>query len=126
MYYIDSATGGVDAFPFDAATGDLGKRLRLIDIPQRSGQHRETAPTAAPTLGRERLPRGSRGRRRTLSGTSGCFAAPAVEGQRRRACPGSERDSDALNGHVLLGGTSGRPIDGAADQIISAGSGPAL
>jgi sugar lactone lactonase YvrE len=37
MYYIDSAAGGVDAFPFDAATGDLGERLRLIDMPGRLG-----------------------------------------------------------------------------------------
>lgn len=37
MYYIDSATGGVDLFPFDAATGELGERQRLIDIPERLG-----------------------------------------------------------------------------------------
>jgi sugar lactone lactonase YvrE len=37
MYYIDSAAGGVDAFPFEPATGDLGERQRLIEIPERLG-----------------------------------------------------------------------------------------
>jgi sugar lactone lactonase YvrE len=30
MYFIDSTTYGVDAFPFDAASGELGTRERLI------------------------------------------------------------------------------------------------
>ena len=32
MYYIDTKTGGVDAFDHDASTGDLSNRRRLIDI----------------------------------------------------------------------------------------------
>lgn len=32
MYYVDTATGGVDAFAFDPETGDLTDRRRLIDI----------------------------------------------------------------------------------------------
>ncbi len=38
MYYVDSATGGVDRFAYDAGTGAIGERRRLIDIPAALGQ----------------------------------------------------------------------------------------
>jgi len=37
MYYIDSPTQGVDAFDYDAATGRLGNRRRVVDIPAEAG-----------------------------------------------------------------------------------------
>jgi sugar lactone lactonase YvrE len=37
MYYIDSPTQGVDAFDYDAATGWLGNRRRVVDIPAAAG-----------------------------------------------------------------------------------------
>jgi sugar lactone lactonase YvrE len=37
MYYADSPTGGVDAFDYDEATGDIGNRRRLITIPPELG-----------------------------------------------------------------------------------------
>ena len=33
LYYIDSATGGVDRFDYDRASGAIGRRRRLIDMP---------------------------------------------------------------------------------------------
>ncbi|HVE91317.1 MAG TPA: SMP-30/gluconolactonase/LRE family protein [Actinomycetota bacterium] len=33
MYYIDTLAGGVDAFDFDAASGDISARRRFIEIP---------------------------------------------------------------------------------------------
>jgi sugar lactone lactonase YvrE len=38
LYYIDSPAGGIDAFDFDLATGDVRKRRRLVDIPLEQGQ----------------------------------------------------------------------------------------
>ncbi|MCA1646390.1 MAG: SMP-30/gluconolactonase/LRE family protein [Chloroflexi bacterium] len=37
MYYIDSKSQGVDVFDFEAATGRLGERRRLITIPADEG-----------------------------------------------------------------------------------------
>jgi sugar lactone lactonase YvrE len=37
MYFIDSANYGVDAYPFDPATGALGAGQRIISIPQDEG-----------------------------------------------------------------------------------------
>jgi sugar lactone lactonase YvrE len=37
MYYIDSPTQGVDAFDYDAATGRLANRRRVVDIPAAAG-----------------------------------------------------------------------------------------
>lgn len=37
MYYIDSPTQGVDAFDYDAETGRLGNRRRVVDIPAAAG-----------------------------------------------------------------------------------------
>jgi sugar lactone lactonase YvrE len=37
LYYIDSPTQGVDAFDYDAETGRLGNRRRLVDIPAAAG-----------------------------------------------------------------------------------------
>jgi sugar lactone lactonase YvrE len=37
MYFIDSANYGVDAYPFDPATGALGAGERIISIPQDEG-----------------------------------------------------------------------------------------
>ncbi len=37
MYYIDSPTQGVDVFDFDAASGGLSNRRRVIDIPKEAG-----------------------------------------------------------------------------------------
>ena len=37
MYYIDSTTGGVDAFGYDPDSGRLGERRRLITIPPELG-----------------------------------------------------------------------------------------
>ncbi|MDQ3766808.1 MAG: SMP-30/gluconolactonase/LRE family protein [Actinomycetota bacterium] len=37
MYYIDSPTQGVDVFDFDAASGGLSNRRRVIDIPNKAG-----------------------------------------------------------------------------------------
>jgi sugar lactone lactonase YvrE len=33
MYYVDSMAGGIDAFDFDDASGRLGNRRRLVDVP---------------------------------------------------------------------------------------------
>lgn len=33
MYFIDSRRGGVDAYDFDLATGDLGRQRRVVQIP---------------------------------------------------------------------------------------------
>jgi sugar lactone lactonase YvrE len=32
MYYVDTPTGGVDAFAFDAGSGTLGDRRRVVDV----------------------------------------------------------------------------------------------
>jgi sugar lactone lactonase YvrE len=37
MYYIDSPTQGVDAFDYDAGTGRLGNRRRVVDVPAAAG-----------------------------------------------------------------------------------------
>ena len=37
FYYIDSLTYGVDAFDFDAASGTISNRRRLVDIPESTG-----------------------------------------------------------------------------------------
>src|SRR5256885_894067 len=37
MYYIDSPTQGVDAFDYDAGTGRLANRRRVVDIPEAAG-----------------------------------------------------------------------------------------
>lgn len=37
MYFIDTGTGGVDAFAFDLATGEIADRRRIIDIPSHDG-----------------------------------------------------------------------------------------
>ncbi len=37
MYFIDTLRHGVDAFAFDAATGSVSNRRRLIDIDERDG-----------------------------------------------------------------------------------------
>jgi sugar lactone lactonase YvrE len=37
MYYIDSPAQGVDAFDYDAETGRLGNRRRVVDIPAAAG-----------------------------------------------------------------------------------------
>ncbi|MBA2272946.1 MAG: SMP-30/gluconolactonase/LRE family protein [Actinobacteria bacterium] len=37
MYYIDSPTQGVDVFDFDAASGALSNRRRLVEIPEADG-----------------------------------------------------------------------------------------
>ena len=37
MYYIDSPTQGVDAFDYDAETGRLGNRRRVVDVPAAAG-----------------------------------------------------------------------------------------
>ncbi len=37
MYYIDSPTQGVDVFDFDAGSGGLSNRRRVIDIPKEAG-----------------------------------------------------------------------------------------
>jgi sugar lactone lactonase YvrE len=37
MYYIDSATQGIDVFDYDADTGALGRRRRLVDIKREDG-----------------------------------------------------------------------------------------
>jgi sugar lactone lactonase YvrE len=33
MYYIDTPTGGVDAFDFDTESGSIGNRRRVVDVP---------------------------------------------------------------------------------------------
>ena len=33
MYFIDTATGGIDAFDYDRETGDLSSRRRLVTVP---------------------------------------------------------------------------------------------
>jgi len=38
MYHVDTPTGGVDAFAFDAATGEVANRRRLIDVEPEAGQ----------------------------------------------------------------------------------------
>ena len=37
FYFIDSLTHGVDAYEFDADSGGLGERRRVIDIPEEDG-----------------------------------------------------------------------------------------
>lgn len=37
MYFVDSATGGVDAFDYDAETGSIGRRRRIVQIPEAEG-----------------------------------------------------------------------------------------
>lgn len=37
MYYIDTPTGGVDAFDYDPLTGELENRRRVIDVPAEAG-----------------------------------------------------------------------------------------
>lgn len=37
FFFIDSLTYGVDAYPFDAATGELGERRRIIEIAEADG-----------------------------------------------------------------------------------------
>jgi len=37
MYYVDTPTGGVDAFDFDAASGTIANRRRLIDVDPADG-----------------------------------------------------------------------------------------
>jgi sugar lactone lactonase YvrE len=37
MYYVDTLTGGLDAFAFDLATGSVRDRHRLVDIPPADG-----------------------------------------------------------------------------------------
>lgn len=37
MYYIDSTAGGIDAFTWDAATGELGARRRAVEIERTAG-----------------------------------------------------------------------------------------
>jgi sugar lactone lactonase YvrE len=32
LYYVDSRSGGIDAFPFDLETGRLGERRRFVDL----------------------------------------------------------------------------------------------
>jgi len=38
MYYIDSATGGLDRFRYEVETGEICERRRLIDFPAALGQ----------------------------------------------------------------------------------------
>jgi sugar lactone lactonase YvrE len=38
LYYIDSATGGVDRFTYDRATGDVAGRRRMIEVPRELGE----------------------------------------------------------------------------------------
>ena len=38
MYYIDSLDGGVDAYAFDVATGELGERRRFVDVAFEHGE----------------------------------------------------------------------------------------
>ena len=37
LYYVDSATGGIDAFDFDVATGSVDRRRRFADVPPELG-----------------------------------------------------------------------------------------
>jgi len=37
MYFIDTPTQGVDAFDYDAVTGELENRRRVIDVPEEAG-----------------------------------------------------------------------------------------
>lgn len=37
MYFIDTGTGGIDVFDYDAVSGSIRGRRRLIDIPPREG-----------------------------------------------------------------------------------------
>jgi len=37
MYYVDTSTGGIDAFDFDAATGTIGRRRRLVTVDPADG-----------------------------------------------------------------------------------------
>jgi sugar lactone lactonase YvrE len=37
VYYIDTPTRGVDAFDYDAGTGRLGNRRRVVDVPAAAG-----------------------------------------------------------------------------------------
>jgi len=38
MYYVDTPTGGIDAFDFDAERGAIANRRRLIDVEPEAGQ----------------------------------------------------------------------------------------
>jgi sugar lactone lactonase YvrE len=37
LYYVDSATHRIDAFPFDPSTGEIGERRTVVDIPPELG-----------------------------------------------------------------------------------------
>jgi sugar lactone lactonase YvrE len=37
MYYIDTSTGGIDAFDFDTGLGGIGNRRRVISVPPENG-----------------------------------------------------------------------------------------
>jgi sugar lactone lactonase YvrE len=37
MYYVDTMTGGIDAFDFDQATGDIERRRRVVTVEDRTG-----------------------------------------------------------------------------------------
>lgn len=37
MYFIDTPTHGIDAFDYDVAAGQIARRRRIIDIPERLG-----------------------------------------------------------------------------------------
>jgi sugar lactone lactonase YvrE len=37
MYFVDTLTFGVDAYPFDPASGSLGPAARLFDVPESEG-----------------------------------------------------------------------------------------
>lgn len=37
MYYVDTGEGGLDVFDYDEATGEIGARRRLADVPPEVG-----------------------------------------------------------------------------------------
>jgi len=37
MYFVDSATGGLDAFDYDPENGAIGRRRRIVEIQEREG-----------------------------------------------------------------------------------------
>ncbi len=37
MYYVDTPTGGVDAFDYDGPTGEISRRRRLVTVPAEKG-----------------------------------------------------------------------------------------